>query len=193
MLSSFVVKMKHVFQVICQEKKDWDEPLHGELLKEWSTIVNELPSLIAVTISRYYYLLLHMRPVKTELHAFGDASNKAYAAVIYMGSIYENGQILIRFVASKKRIAPVKTQTVPRLELLGAVILARLVSTVVKSLPCDLTITYWVDSTTVLHWIKNERAWNQYVNHRVREIRQLTNKHDWRFCPGHENPADLAT
>ena len=184
--------MKYLFQVICQEKKDWDEPLHGELFKEWNTIVNELPSLNAVRISRCYYLL-HMRPVKTELHAFSDASNKAYAAVIYMRSIYENGQILIRFVASKTRIAPVKTQTIPRLELLGAVILAHLVSTVVQSLPCDLTITYWVDSTTVLHWIKNERAWKQYVNHRVSEIRQLTNKHDWRFCPGHENPADLAT
>jgi hypothetical protein len=192
MLSPFVVKMKYLFQVICQEKKDWDEPLNGDLLKEWNTIVNELPSLNAIRISRCYFLL-HIRPVKTELHAFSDASNKAYAAVIYMRSIYENGQVLVRFVASKTKIAPVKTQTIPRLELLGAVILARLVNTVVKSLPCDISVTYWVDSTTVLHWIKNERAWKQYVNHRVNEIRQLTNKNDWRFCPGQENPADLAT
>ena len=34
---------------------------------------------------------------------------------------------------------------------------------------------------------------HQYVNHRVNEIRQLANKNDWRFCPGQENPADLAT
>ena len=110
-----------------------------------------------------------------------------------MRSIYENGQSLVRFVASKTRVAPLKTQTIPRLELLGAVILARLVSTVVKSLPCDISVTYWVDSTTVLYWIKNERPWKQYVNHRVNEIRQLTNKNDWRFCPGQENPTDLAT
>ena len=192
MLSPFVVKMKYLFQVICQVKKDWDEPVHGDLLKEWNTIVNELPLLNAVRISRCYYLL-HIRPVKTELHAFSDAPNKAYAAVIYLRSTYEIGQILIRFVAAKTRIAPVKAQTIPRLELLGAVILARLVSTVVKSLPSDIPITYWVDSTTILHWIKNERAWKQYVNHRVSEIRQLTSKTDWRFCPGHENPADLAT
>ena len=83
--------------------------------------------------------------MKTELHAFSDASNKAYAAVIYMRSIYENGQVLVRFVASKTKIAPVKTQTIPRLELLGAVILARLVSIVVKYLPCDISVTYWVD------------------------------------------------
>ena len=76
-----------------------------------------------------------MRPEKTELHAFSDASNKAYAAVIYMRSIYENGQSQVRFVASKTRVAPVKTQTIPRLELLGAVILACLVSTVVGCSP----------------------------------------------------------
>jgi hypothetical protein len=191
MLSPFVVKMKYLFQVICQVKKDWDEPLHGDLLKEWNTIVNKLPSLNAVRISRRYYLL-HIRPVKTELHGFSDASNKPYAAVIYLRSTYETGQIL-RFVAAKARIAPVKAQTIPRLELLGAVILARLVSTVVKSLPSDIPITYWVDSTTILHWIKNEKAWKQYVNHRVNGIRHLTSKTDWRFCPGHENRADLAT
>ena len=192
MLSPFIVQVKYLFQVICQEKKDWNEPLHGDLLKEWNTIVNGLPALNAIRISRCYFLV-HMQPEMTELHAFSDASNKAYAAVIYMRSIYENGQSLVRFVASKTRVAPLKTQTIPRLELLGAVILARLVSTVVKSLPCDISVTYWVDSTTVLYWIKNERPWKQYVNHRVNEMRQLTNKNDWRFCPGQENPADLAT
>ena len=90
-------------------------------------------------------------------------------------------------------MAPVKTQTIPCLELLGAVILARLVSTVVKSLPCNILVTCWVDLTTVLYWIKNESPWKQYVNHRVNEIRQLTNENDWRFCPEQENPADLAT
>ena len=79
------------------------------------------------------------------------------------------------------------------MELLGAVILARLVSTVVKSLSCDTSVVYWVDSNTALYWIKNEGNWKQYVNHRVNEIRQLTNKNDWRFCPGQLNPADLAT
>ena len=192
MLSPFVVKMKSLFQVICQEKKDWDEPLCGDLLKEWNSIVNELPSLNAVRISGCYFLL-HIHLAMTELHAFSDASNKAYAAVIYMRSIYDNGQILVRFVASKTRIAPVKKQTIPRLELLGAVILAHLVSTVVKSLSCDTSVVYWVDSTTALYWIKNDRNWKQYVNHRVKEIRQLTNKNDWRFCPGQLNPADLAT
>ena len=155
MLSPFIVQMKCFLHVICQEKIDWDEPLHGDLLKEWNTIVNELPALNAIKICRCYFLV-HMHPEKTELHTFTDVSNKAYVAVIYMRSIYENGQTLVRFVASKTRVAmaPVKTQTIPRLKLLGAVILARLVSTVAKSLSCDISFTYWVDSTTALIGLK---------------------------------------
>ena len=44
---------------------------------------------------------------------------------------------------------------------------------------------------TTLCWIRNERPWKQYVQHRVDEIRKLTSKNDWRHCPGKQNPADL--
>ena len=50
---------------------------------------------------------------------------------------------------------------------------------------------YWIDSITALYWIKNVKKWKQYVEHRVREIRQLSDKEQWRFCPGLQNPADL--
>ena len=35
------------------------------------------------------------------------------------------------------------------------------------------------------------KSWKQYVEHRVREIRQLSDKEQWRFCPGSQNPADI--
>ena len=44
---------------------------------------------------------------------------------------------------------------------------------------------------TTLCWIKNERIWKQYVQHRVEEIRSLTSKDSWRHCPGELNPADI--
>ena len=146
-------------------------------------ILIELPSLNTIRISRCYFLV-HMRPVKTELHAFSDASNKAYAAVIFMRSIYENWQSLIRFVASKTGVAPAKKHTIPPALRIAWRRNTFSLSTVAKSLPCDISVTCWVDSTTVLYWIKNERSWKQYMNHRVNEIRQLTNKNDRRFCPG---------
>ena len=56
--------------------------------------------------------------MKTELHGFSDASKIAYAAVIYMRSLYESGNVEVKLVASKSKVAPLKGQTIPRLELL---------------------------------------------------------------------------
>lgn len=83
---------KHLFQVICQDKKDWDEPLEGEVLQKWSLIVND--------------------PAEIQLHAFSDVSIKAYTAVVFMRSVYGDGQVQARFIASKSRVVPLKTQTI---------------------------------------------------------------------------------
>ena len=49
------------------------------------------------------------------------------------------------------------------------------------------------NSYTVLCWIKNDKPWRQYVQHRVNEIRKLTLKNTWRYCPGTMNPADVTS
>ena len=48
-----------------------------------------------------------------------------------------------------------------------------------------------LDQYIVLCWITNDKLWNSYVQRRVQEIRQLTPKGTWGFCPGSQNPADL--
>ena len=126
-----------------------------------------------------------------QLHGFSDASERAYAAVVYVRSTYSDGQVEVRLVASKTRVAPIKRQTIPRLELLGALILARLVNKLKTSLGTESPTVLWTDSMTTLCWIKNERTWKQYVGQRVDEIRCLTHKDSWRHCPGEINPADL--
>ena len=97
-------------------------------------------------------------------------------------------------MASKTRVAPIKRQSIPRLELLGATILARLVNSLQRALsplPITLECFYWTDSYTVLCWVRNNKSWKPYVQHRVNEIRKLTDVDSWRFCPGEKNPADL--
>ena len=108
-------------------------------------------------------------------------------------STYPDGHVETRLVAAKTRVAPIKSQTIPRLELLGAVISARLSNTITRSLPNndEIECMYWTDSTTTLQWIQSDKRWRQYVQQRVQEIRQLTPKERWRHCPGNENPSDL--
>ena len=125
-----------------------------------------------------------------EIHGFGDASDRAYAAVIYLRTVYSDGMVSTCILASKTRVAPMKKQTTPRLELLGATIMSHLVYNILEVLPTQPQVYCWTDSMTVLSWIKN-RQWKQYVQIRVKEIHKLVDKDNWRFCPGIMNPADI--
>ena len=186
-LTPFTIEMKILFQELCLGKIDWDTDLQGTLLLTWNKLLEELKWLSNVRIPRCYF---QSNPVEIELHGFSDASNRAYAAVVYMRSLYQDGRVDVRLVASKSRVAPLKKQSIPRLELLGAVLLARLADKF-NSTGKQLKTINWTDSMTALCWIKNERMWKQYVQHRVQEIRNLTSKDSWRHCPGEFNPADI--
>jgi len=134
-------------------------------------------------------------PVHYQLHGFSDALERAYKAVIYLRIEYAEGDIVdVSLIASKVWVSPIKKQTIPRLELLGATILARLFDSVrqqLESLPLPSKSYCWTDSFTTLCWIKNDRPWKTYVQGRVNEICKLMDRDSWRFCPGKENPADI--
>jgi len=119
-LTLCTVEMKILFQELSLDKIDWDSNLPKHLLGTWNSLLNELKCLNNVKIPRCYF---RSRPVQFELHGFSDASNCAYTGVVYIRSLYEDGGVDVHLVASKTRVAPLKRQTIPRLELLGALIL----------------------------------------------------------------------
>ena len=194
-LSPFTIVTKMLFQALCLDHVNWDDPLDGESLVAWNRIIHDLSSLKPIKVPRCYFSnAITAKPEGYELHGFCDASSKAYAAVVYLRTVNSNGEIEVNLVASKTRVAPMKRQSIPRLELLGANILARLVNSVqraISSLPTVPAVILWTDSYCTLCWIKNIKAWKPYVQHRVSEIRKLTKTESWRFCPGENNPADL--
>ena len=76
------------------------------------------------------------------------------------------------FVISKTRLAPIKTLTIPRLELQAAVVATRLKSKILEEIDFEVDETHlWSDSKIVLHYISNtRRGFSVYVSHRVAEI-----------------------
>ena len=189
LLSGFTITLKCLFQSFCVDKIGWDDVLQGSYLKQWNDLLMELKALGNVSVPRCYF---DSKPVNVQLHCFSDDSKKACGALVYVRSEYTNGRVDVKLVAGKTKVAPIKEQTIPHSELLGATILARLARESLKL--SDLcSTTFWVDSSTVLFWILNDKPWKQYVQHRVGEIRELTAQDKWDHCPGELNPADLAS
>ncbi|GBP53910.1 hypothetical protein EVAR_96588_1 [Eumeta japonica] len=93
--------------------------------------------------------------VKRELHTLVDASEHTYAASTYWRTTAADGSINVSLVMAKARVAPLKTTSVPRLELQAAVMGVRLARCTEEGhdVKPDQRV-FWTDSRTVLTWIK---------------------------------------
>ena len=95
-------------------------------------------------------------------------------------------------VMSKSRVAPLKKLTLQQLELMAAVVGARLAFYLRNQLKITRTV-YWSDSQIVIHWLSSTKELKQFVKNRVIEIRKSTSNSTWNYCPSSDNPADLLT
>jgi len=86
-----------------------------------------------------------------------------------------------QLVCSMSRVSPVKQISIPRLELCGAQLLARLIKKVLPILcmPMD-SVHLWTESRLVLTWLQGHPTrWNTYVANRVSEIQDSTSNFIW--------------
>ncbi|XP_075235078.1 uncharacterized protein LOC142332516 [Lycorma delicatula] len=116
-----------------------------------------------------------------------------FGACLYLRSVSSEGEILVQLLCSKSRVAPVKTVSIPRLELCGALLLSKLLR---KTLPIlNLSIErvhLWTDSKICLAWISAPASkWKTFVGNRFSQIQDLTDVNDWKHVASSDNPADL--
>ena len=110
-----------------------DELLQGNMLECWTSLTVVLKALDNIRVPWCYFYSESFNDV--QLHRFSNASEQAFATVLYSRCTYPDGSILTRFVASETRVASVKKQSIPCLELLGALILARLTALCIIAYP----------------------------------------------------------
>ncbi|GFS52603.1 integrase catalytic domain-containing protein [Trichonephila clavipes] len=190
LIGPIVTKAKLFIQELWKIKLDWSEQLPPDAMEEWMNFYQKLAKVNNFKIPRGILLIATIR---IEIHGFSDASERAYAAVAYIKCFNESGQSQTRLLCSKSRVAPLKTLTIPRLELSAALLLSRLVKKVVPILQLPIhKIWMWTDSTIALAWIKTEpHKLKTFVSNRVVEIQALSNDYHWKHVSSKNNPADL--
>ncbi|XP_062538270.1 uncharacterized protein LOC134206557 [Armigeres subalbatus] len=167
----------------------WDQPLPPMVGESWRRFHEQLPMLNQARIER---CVIIPESVDVELHCFSDASEKAYGACLYVRSTDADGRVKVRLLSSKSKVAPLKCQTIPRLELCGAVLAAQLYEKVRTSIKTSANGYFWTDSTCVLRWLQAyPTTWTTFVANRTAKIQSITEGCRWSHVPGIQNPADL--
>jgi len=191
-LSPIIIKAKILIQELWSQSLDWDDPLPNYISDKWITFLRELTDINLISIPRW----IGNKPShQIQLHGFCDASQQAFAASVYLRTTNVNTTPTTVLIVSKTKVAPIKRMTIPRLELSGAVLLTKLISHVIKVLDLNgVSLFLWTDSSITLTWINGPASkWKDFVQNRVVYIQETLPHASWRFVPGKDNPADIAT
>lgn len=195
MLTPITLQGKLLLNELFRDQIDWDENISVEQQARYEEIMQSLSELGELKIQRY----LGIQPdSEYELHCFTDASMLAYACAVYVRFRDQNGEIQVKLLIAKNRLAPSSAPTVPKMELLGIQLGVELLQWVTSDVQfpknCKLTSTrLWSDSKAAIGWCHNEKPLSTFVDNRVQIIRRTGPSVEIRFCPGAMNPADVAT
>ncbi|XP_047027719.1 uncharacterized protein LOC124635810 [Helicoverpa zea] len=189
-LTPMVLKAKLILQALWKLQLNWDDPVPDSIAHQWTEFVSELSYLKQVQIPRH---ILPSDVVECQLVGFCDGSSKGYGCCIYLRSVCR-GKISVKLLIAKSRVAPIKPVTINRLELLGAVLLARVLKHMADLLNPHLKLSRviaFTDSSTVLSWLNTEPyKLKTFVSHRVVKITDLVQIQNWYHVSTSDNPAD---
>ncbi|XP_028399264.1 uncharacterized protein LOC114522722 [Dendronephthya gigantea] len=188
--AAFLIRAKIEMQKLWLEGLQWDDELPPNLQITWIRFFQEMNDLNNVTFER------SLTPDSVigapVLCIFSDASIEAFGACAYIRWETENNTFVTRFIAAKSRVAPLKSLTIPRLELQAAVLATRLCCSILEESRMKFVkIIFFSDSHIVLSWIRNQpREFKPFVSARIAEIQSKSEPDQWRHVPGELNVAD---
>ncbi|XP_071055719.1 uncharacterized protein [Onthophagus taurus] len=189
LLRPVIIRAKTILQEIWEAGLGWDEVLPNHIHTSWCKFADGLTYLNDIKIPRHISL---KNPESFQIHGFSDASTNAYGACVYLRAVDSDENVLIRLICAKSKVAPLKKGTVPRLELMGALLLTELVIKVKSLLKINVSREiYWTDSSVVLGWLSTSPSQLQiFVGNRVAGITEQSKISDVKYVRSSDNPAD---
>lgn len=192
-IGPIIMRGKIIIQDLWRDQLSWDETVTGRIKETWEDFNNDLTNIDMINIDRWFGT---KEKERMQLHGFCDASEKGYGAVLYT-RIRSGGNYRTQIIASKSRVAPLKTLTMPRLELCAAHHLAKLMEQIIPAFAKSrrgIQIYCWSHSQITLQWVsKPTNSMKIFVAHKVGTIQRITEKFNlnWQWIAGSDNPADL--
>ena len=107
---------KCLLQRTWEARISWDDPVPREILIDWQRSAEELSMLTSRPLQRCY-MESSKEADAIQIHGFSDASEKGYSAVVYIRILYSHSTVSISLMAAKTKVAPIKHETIPQLEL----------------------------------------------------------------------------
>ena len=194
-ISPYILPGRIILQNLCKSKLDWDDKIPMNILVDYEHWLSSLEHLSNVSVPRCYKPDAFGTVKRVELHSFSDASMVGYGQCSYLRLIDDHGVIHCSLVLGKSRVCPLKAVTIPRLELVAALMSLRISLRLIKELPyTNIERYYWTDSKVVLGYLANEtRRFHTYVANRAQEIRECSDINQWFHVKTSDNPADMAS
>jgi len=194
-----VIRAKMALQEAWLRGLEWGEEFPCDLKVTTQQWAEQLAETSNVKVQRCYRLDEKVEQVS--LHTFTDTFKLAYAAVSYARYRYVSGKISVALVTTKARATPIKSVSIPRLELMAAVLGVRLAETVSQKMEIPLSErTLWTDSMDVIYWVQGDSRrlisfvffvfffvvcnLVSFVANRVTKVQRRTSPAQWRHVPG---------
>ena len=190
----FTLPAKKILQDLCREDIGWDDTIPDQYQTRWAKWLSELPLLEQFKANRCVKPPEFGTVTSQQVHLFSDASSMGYGTVAYLRLCDDSNRVHCTFLMGKSRLAPIKSVTIPRLELTAATTSIRVGEMLKREVDGDPEFVYHTDSTTVLRYIANERQrFHVFVANRVQLIRDHSHPNQWKYVATKENPADDAS
>ena len=192
LLCPFVLPAKLILQELCRKKYGWDDELPPEDVTRWQQWLEDLSKLEQLKIRRCLKPPDTSQVVTYSLHHFCDASQIGYGVASYVRMEFADEQPHCSLVLGKSRLAPIKSTTIPRLELMAAVLAVKVDKMLRSELEYEIQESvFWTDSTIVLCYITNhDKRFHTFVANRVSSILDGSMPSQWRHVISDLNPAD---
>lgn len=165
------------FSKKCAENQiDWDSPIPDTLRTRWEKWRIDLQQFQNVDVARCFKPKDFGKVITAELHHFSDASTMGYGQCSYIRLVDDQDNIYCSLMMAKSRVTPLKSITIPRLELTAAVVSVRMNLFLRNELEyTNMTEWFWTDSSVVLGYIANNtRRFHVFVANRVQQIRDVS-------------------